>query len=229
MTTRAEPSSGHPLIKAIEIIADPTRIRIMLDETRSEILKIMKDGIYRDGVLSHDLSVSEIAERLGSPPQRIYHHVDKLVEFEFIEKSREEKKIRSITTYYQRTAKAFIISFDSDNPSKDLTSKTDKWVRSMLRSFGIRLHDHEIYTLIELIAKLWQKSAQIIEKLSEKVLDDISYKNFDKSFGFLNEIMLHNDPAVQEIRDQISSMILPNFHKPDIDQDAEPEIEVVKN
>jgi DNA-binding transcriptional ArsR family regulator len=225
VTKEAETSEGQADTRSIEIVSDPVRIRTMLDETRSEILKIVKMGIYREGILTYDMSVGEISDRIGSAPQRIYHHVDKLIEHGFLEKSREEKKVRSITTYYKRTAKAFIINYDADNPPKDVANKTEEWVKTMLTGFNIQLHSHEIITLLELISKLWHRSAIIMQSLSTKVSNDISYKDFDQVFGFLNDIMLYNDPEVRETKDAISKILVPKLNKPEIEQKLEMELE----
>ncbi len=226
MKNKADPDKGKASTKSIEIVSDPERIRIMLDETRSEILKIIKMGTNRQGKPSYDLSVGEISDRIGSAPQRIYFHVDKLVECGFLEKSREVKKKRSKTTYYKRTAMAFIINYNTDNPPKDITTKTEEWVRNMLSSFDIILDRAEIYTLFELVNKLWQRSSILIEKLSTKVSTKVSYKEFDRTFGFLNDLMLHNDEEVREIRDNISSIIIPKLLKPDIETETEIENEI---
>jgi DNA-binding transcriptional ArsR family regulator len=205
-------SKSEAMMNEILVISDPEKIRILMDETRREILKVMNTNSFRDGKKAFDMSVGEIAEALGSQPQRIYHHIDKLVEAGFVVKSREEKKTRSIVTYYKRTAKAFIIAYEESDVSREIfTKRSHDFLATLQEAFKLKFSPEEVEELSNLISKLWKNRSKHIESLSKKLNPDFKGKDVDFMFRFLREIMECNDSIYKETIVKITKIVSPKL------------------
>lgn len=175
-------------IKPMAIISNPERIRIMLDETRLSILRVMRLGIYRGDKYAHDFTVTEIAERMETNPQRIYHHVDKLVEHNFLIKSREEKKKRSIISYYKRTSQGFVISYNSDEPLPQLQDRHMQFINSIKDTFDLTISDNELEELGMLMGKLLKMESIVLNELNSVIKPKC---NVDKNIFFIIQFVQH--------------------------------------
>ena len=93
----------------VEIVSDPQRIKALIDENRLGILRALREGITEENdTIRYEMTVPEIAQRLGKKAPNLYHHADVLVEHGFLEVARQEQKKRSFITYYRRTKPVFI-------------------------------------------------------------------------------------------------------------------------
>ncbi|MCY3414069.1 MAG: winged helix-turn-helix transcriptional regulator [Candidatus Heimdallarchaeota archaeon] len=175
--------------ESIAIISDPEKIRIMLDETRLQILRVMRHGIQRQGEpLSYDYTVAEISDLLKTKPQRIYHHVDKLIAHGFLIKSKEEKKSRSTLAYYRRTANGFIISYDSDQEIEDLSNHNKDFMNNLLKVFEIELNEEEIAKTYLLLDELMKLESKIFKTLNDRITTTHQTNN-DRIFNFTRFMM----------------------------------------
>ncbi len=208
-----EDTSTKPIMKTFEIVSDPERIKVILDKTRKNILAVMKRGISRDGKLSFEFTVAEISELLNTSPQRIYHHVDKLVEYNFLVKSREVKKVRSILTYYQRTARAFIISFSENDTYDNITMKNYDWFENLSKIFNLDLKDKEIKKLANLYRKFEIKESGIYETITSKISDDIDFESMVDYVWFIRNLMILTDPEIKQTLENIAEILIPKFIK----------------
>ncbi len=143
-------------IPEIQVISDPEVIKILLNPTRREILKVLRKGYYRDGSskISYDMSVSEIAEILETTPQRLYHHIDKLIEAGLVEKSREMKKVRSVITFYRRTARNFIIAYEADETGQMYEEQGKNLAKTLDEAFNLKLSEREKERLANLLTNI---------------------------------------------------------------------------
>lgn len=203
-----------PKMKVIEIVADPHRIRILLDETRGKILEAMRRGITRKGEHSYDMTVAEIARDMDVKPQKIYFHIDKLLEHDFIVKSKEEKKKRTITTYYRRTAQSFIISYSDDSTVTEMSSRSREWYENLSRVFSLDLSQDDIDKLIDLSRQISLGQERFIELLSNSVDENKVNIEPAKIFNFIwhiQNILVHSDDQLHETMIQYRKLLLKNL------------------
>lgn len=205
--------SKNDNIKPMAIVSDPERIRIMLDETRLSILRVMRLGIYRGDQNTHDFTVAEIAERMETNPQRIYHHVDKLVEHDFLIKSREEKKKRSIITYYQRTAQGFVISYNSDEPLPQLEDRHMQFINSIIDTFDLSVSDDELRELGFLMGKLLKMESNVLNELNSVIKSKCNVdKNIFYIIQFVQHLQLIDNEESYKIYKNLSNILLKSLN-----------------
>lgn len=87
-----------PEMRAFKYIRDPRAFEVIADPTRRRIIYLLR---------AKEQTVSQIAESLGKTPQAIYHQIRKLLEVGLVEVSKEERTDHFIETYYRAAAEVF--------------------------------------------------------------------------------------------------------------------------
>ncbi|MHA1213649.1 MAG: ArsR/SmtB family transcription factor [Candidatus Heimdallarchaeota archaeon] len=104
----------------VTIVSKPERIKILVDPMRRKILRTMREGLENDdGTIRKEMTVPEIARKLGVSAPKCYHHLDLLVDHGFVRVAKEEKKKRTSITYYERTAPAFVLASSIDEVERE--------------------------------------------------------------------------------------------------------------
>jgi len=157
---------GIVLRRDIVIIKDPEVAKLFADGTRRHILHSLRH---------HELSTADLAKALDKSHSSIIHHLNLLKEAGLVEKSREEKKRNLVQTYYQSTAKRFIISYSlSDSLSRD-ASEILNWRKEMLNktlegleAFGVAVPEEERGRVLELLGACYIKEQKAFEEAIEQ-------------------------------------------------------------
>ena len=132
-------ASSKPLV---QVISEPEQIKIISDDERITIIKMIHEGVEdKDGKIRRALSVPEIARKMGTSAPRIYHHIDILVKHNLLIPY-EVKKTRRSTTYYMRSASAFILLWNLDNVEIAETSKNVNEL--IIKGLGLDISKKEI-------------------------------------------------------------------------------------
>jgi len=150
--------------KEVKVVQDPERVKLAIEDTRSDILSLLK---------VNDMTLSQMAESLDKDHSTIYRHVKKLEEAGYIEEIGEQKDHHIPKKVYSRTANVFLLnpsSIDEGAPS-DITinweRKNAAKILDLLEVMGYSLKDED--TKEEVIEDL---SAFFIE-LKDRVMDPI--------------------------------------------------------
>ncbi len=123
------------------VLKDPEQIKVVVDETRRNILSLLK---------FNDLTVSQIADVLQKDQSTIYRHMSKLEEAGFVEVWGEKKTHHIPEKVYTRTAHFFILVPESEEESKILESYSAKRMERLyhlMKRMGAKIRiDEEIIT-----------------------------------------------------------------------------------
>ncbi|RMG38704.1 MAG: ArsR family transcriptional regulator [Methanobacteriota archaeon] len=184
-------------IPEVQVISDPEVIKILLNPTRREILRVLRKGYYRDGSskISYDMSVGEIAEILETTPQRLYHHIDKLIEAGLVEKSREVKKVRSVITFYRRTARNFIIAYEADETGQMYEEQGKNLAKTLDETFDLSLSDTEKEKVANLLTKISRNSSFYFSQLAEKLSPNYQGKDVHWAMDIVRRAFQIDDPT----------------------------------
>lgn len=85
-------------MRAFKVISNPEAFQLMADETRRQIVYLLR---------VKERTVSQLAAELDRTPQAVYHHIRKLKEADMVEIAREVRVDHFIETYYRASAELF--------------------------------------------------------------------------------------------------------------------------
>ncbi len=124
-------------MKEIEIVDDPEKIKIIIEETRAKILRLLR---FRD------MTISEMASILNKDVSTIFRHVKKLENAGLIRITGERKIHNVPEKLYGRTAKTIILapeSFEKSSVVRRFEEKRTANIRRALEEMGYDVEDED--------------------------------------------------------------------------------------
>jgi DNA-binding transcriptional ArsR family regulator len=191
----------------VEIVSDPERIKILVDPMRRKILRTMREGLEEEGKIRKEMTVPEIARKLGVSAPKCYHHLDLLVEHRFVRVAKEEKKKRTSITYYERTSPAFVLASTIDEVERKEGIKTDPLISFINHGFHFQLSEKEQEEAQKLIDEFSSRSHQIFVKVAEALKGNIPDEKMRDVLGFVSNQFVFQDKKCKEIRDELDKYI----------------------
>ncbi len=195
--------------KNIEIVTDPKRIRALIDENRLEILRALREGIRDDDErIRNELTIPEIASKLGKKSPNLYHHADVLVETGFLEIARQETKKRSSITYYRRTKPVFVIAYDPEQEMpRDIYDKP--LMAELASSFGLNKDVSEKLHEMMREYRLYRNKAlqKVTNEMEELQQVPISQEFLYEAVTTLADIYLHLDEEFPKLAKEFLNLL----------------------
>lgn len=156
------------------VLKDPEKIKIVVDETRRNILSLLR---------FNDLTVSQIADILQKDQSTIYRHMSKLEEAGFVEVIDEKKTHHIPEKVYTRTAHFFILVPETEEKSRILetySAKRMEQVYHLLKKMGapVKITDDLITEGRRFVAALRSELFKEYEEIDEP-LDIIMLKKLE--------------------------------------------------
>ncbi|MFW6195992.1 MAG: winged helix-turn-helix domain-containing protein [Thermoplasmatota archaeon] len=152
--------------KDVRVIKDPDRLRVSLEENRSQILALLR---------VKDMTISQISEALNKDQSTIYRHVKKLEEAGLVEVCGERRQHHIPERVYGRTANIFIPRIEpmeTGNPSSvQLTWKKE--------------HVEETIEFLEEIGYEFEDKEKIVDRFN-RFLKEVN-DNITKKIGIIND------------------------------------------
>ncbi len=148
-------------MKEIEIVDDPEKIKIIIEDTRTKILRLLR---FRD------MTISELASILNKDVSTIFRHIKKLERAGFV-KVTGERRIHNVPEkIYGRTARTIFLapeSYVKDETIKKMNKKRVEILAETLHSIGYEVTDLD--ALFDFLVRLDELSIEDIEKLEKDV------------------------------------------------------------
>ncbi|MCG3218356.1 MAG: winged helix-turn-helix transcriptional regulator [Candidatus Heimdallarchaeota archaeon] len=190
-------ASNKPLV---QVISEPEKIKIISDDERIKILRMIHEGIEdKEGKTRRALSVPEIASKMGTSAPRIYHHIDILVSHGLLIPY-EVKKTRRSTTYYMRSASAFIMLWSLDDEEKIETSKNVNEL--IIQGLDIKISKKDIEVGSELRNEVQFIMNNCLKEVSDKIKDKIPEERLFEILRHLAFLkFIANDENVEKARE----------------------------
>ena len=120
----------------MQIITDPSVGKLLADETRRRILRI----------ISHEeMSATDLAKKLDKNHSSIVHHLHTLLEAELIEVTREEQVRNMIQPYYKAVSPEFHVSYrvtEALEEDPDYSAYTEAYLERLVD--GLNMYEVEI-------------------------------------------------------------------------------------
>ncbi len=178
------------MVKGVIIVSEPERIKILADETRFEILHLLRRG---------PMSIRELTMMLHRDRTTIYRHIKTLEKAGFVEEIGKEGAER----IYARTARIFMIRPEKDE--KEVEEIREKYfgieaeaILNLLKHVGFWVEDEcRFVKLMERILKeIDENSKEYLEKLRQIDITEVEF------LYLMNTLVLLNSPKLQkEIRE----------------------------
>ncbi len=157
-------------MKEIEVVDDPERIKIIIEETRSKILHLLR---FRD------MTISELASILNKDISTIFRHIKKLEKAGFVRVTGERKLHNVPEKIYGRTARTFLLapeSYKKDEMIKKFSRRRMETVLIALESLGYKIKNKK-------------ELEDLLLELEEIPLKEIENLKMDLDWGALRRLM----------------------------------------
>ncbi len=179
-------------MKEIEIVSDPDVIKLITEETRSKILRLLR---FRD------MTISELSSILNKDISTIFRHIKKLEKAGLVSVTGERKIHNIPEKVYGRTIKTLFLAPEAYERSafiRRLQEKSAETIKEALGEIGYEVRDLEF--LKDIIAYLDEITLEDINRLTR----DMEWNNLRK----LKEILILlniDDKKIEELRKKIQS------------------------
>lgn len=158
--------------KEFEVITDMKKIKLLLEDTRREI-------VFRY-LVAREMTVKQLADQMGKAPGTILHHVNKLKQAGVIRQVRtRETETGIVERYYRATAKDFRLGISEvigpdDTPTKRGRSRAESTILG-LSTLGITISGDELARAKELLSKLYAIETEILNVIDKR--ESIAYQS----------------------------------------------------
>jgi DNA-binding transcriptional ArsR family regulator len=194
-------------MKAIKVIDDPEKFKLLADETRRKIVFLLR---------ATEMTVSQIASTIEVTPQAIYHHIKKLQKADLVQVTREERVGHLIESYYRATAEAFMCSVGATPSGREFFEKQMGTALDSLVKIGFDMEYDE-----DDVQSLIQKQDELTKCCSDKefenemkdALDDLDnttlavIKDYGKLLAMTEEEFSKQQMLKREFREALRSLL----------------------
>ena len=153
----------------VRIITDPEVGKLLADETRRSILKI----------ISHrEMSATDLAKKLDKNHSSIVHHLNTLLEAGLIEITREEHVRNMIQPYYKAVSKDFHVSYrvtEALEGDPDYSAYTDNYLEKLLeglKMYGVNIPESEYPRVKQLLLRCHIYNKRAYEERIQRKTED---------------------------------------------------------
>ncbi|MBK5112941.1 MAG: winged helix-turn-helix transcriptional regulator [Candidatus Heimdallarchaeota archaeon] len=200
--------NGEGASSIVKIVTDPDKIKILVDPMRRKILGTMREGLENeDGTIRKEMTVPEIARKLGVSAPKCYHHLDLLVEHGFVRVAKEEKKKRTSITYYERTSPAFVLASSIDELERKEGKRESPLIMFINDGFMLGLTDNEKDEAQELIDEFTERNHKYIIKAAQQFKGKIPDERMREVLNFVSNQYASQDKRCLEIRKELNNYL----------------------
>jgi len=188
--------------RKVKVITDPEVIKLMLEDTRRQILKLLRN---------REMTISQLSDILGKTPQTVYHHIEKLKEVGLVEVKRTEMKGNLVEKYYGRTADVFYINlYLGDEELRYLARSKLKTKLDIFKALGYKFDEEQ---LLDIMDKITEKEHSYTTKISkelegkEEALKEFSNEDIIHAVDWLSMAELGRDKEALELLRKLGEIL----------------------
>jgi len=188
--------------KKVKVITNPEVIKLMLEDTRRQILKLLRN---------REMTISQLSDILGKTPQTVYHHIEKLKEVGLVEVKRTEMKGNLVEKYYGRTADVFYINlYLGDEELRYLARSKLKTKLDIFKALGYKFDEEQ---LLDIMDKITEKEHSYTTKISkelegkEEALKEFSNEDIIHAVDWLSMAELGRDKEALELLRKLGEIL----------------------
>ncbi len=190
------------------IIKDPEVAKLFADDTRRSILHMLRH---------HEMSTTDLAKALEKNHSSIIHHLNLLKDASLVEVTRTERVRNMVQTYYQSTAKRFIISYSlSEAISGEEgveTWRTDMLQNTMegLKAYGVEVPEGERDRALKLMDAFFLREQKAFEETVEQQVEPVTSERWHNRqvTQLLSRIKLADDREHVKVVKELKGLLKP--------------------
>lgn len=189
-------------MREIIIIKDAEVAKLLADETRCQIINLLK---------IKEMSTNQLAKILDKPASSIDHHLKVLKAAGLIELAYERRRGNIIERFYKASARHYIVSYSLSERDaslfKDWNEKLSEDIASLMQSFGYNISD--ISRLTRLIEEFNTFKRMIFENLASRDVNPSALKP-PVSFllmDILTHLELYRSEKYRKLMDELLSIV----------------------
>ena len=208
MSPDAKTRSDERADQSVKVVSDPEKIKILVDPMRRKILRTMREGIENeDGTIRKEITVPEIARKLGVSAPKCYHHLDLLLENGFVRVAKEEKKKRTSITYYERTAPAFVLASTIDEIEREEGLRTEPLMFYINKGFEMNLSEKEQEEAQRLLDELGSRRHSLVVKVAKDIKGNIPEDKIRDVLNSVSNVLASQDERCNEIFKELNKFL----------------------
>lgn len=191
------------MIVDVEFVEDTERIKVLLEDTRLNILSLLK---------VENMSISQISESLEKDRSTIYRHIKKLEERGFVELKGERVVNNVPEMVYGRTAGLFLPCPKAMGP-ENISKRGPNWdeqgaqkIVDVMDKIGYESTDHEELSkkFTDLFSYMNEEVIQNLKNSEE--LQDLTYLNLLKVKALIFFLEMEKNPELQERVEELADV-----------------------
>jgi DNA-binding transcriptional ArsR family regulator len=193
-------------MRAIKFIRDPEAFEVIADPTRRRIIYLLR---------AKELTVSQIADSLDKTPQAIYHQIKKLLATGLVEVAREERVDHFIETYYRASAEVF--EFHHGESSLPESEREFREGLEALAKVGIKINADQALIAKVMEIELKEGKLGLKPELEEKIsgLEEVGFLTKQHIYKYAQLLGMTDEQFDQMIADEraLRSLLKSNLGK----------------
>ena len=195
--------------KDVIIVKDPEVAKLFADDTRRDILHMLRH---------HEMTTTDLAKALNKNHSSVIHHLHLLKGAGLVEETRTEKVRNMVQSYYQSTAKRFIISYSLSEAISG-EGGAEAWREDMLqntmeglKSYSIEVPEKERGKALKLMNAFFLREQKALEEIIEQQKEPVSLKKGSnwQIIQLLTRIKLADDREHARVVDELRDLLKPS-------------------
>ncbi len=197
-----EDGSTTDLVKDLEVITDPKKIKVLFEPTRASIVF--------EYLVNSSMTVKQLSEAIGKNPGTILHHIQKLQDIGVVVQERTELTPTGIVQrYYRATAKEYRLGIsgmmEANGGVARFAKDRLKSIVSSLSVYGIEVPETQVEEAMGILRRLIERENAVNSNLF--IADEKSYGKLPPSVrGDASRVMrrlaLDEDLEYQKLREE---------------------------
>jgi DNA-binding transcriptional ArsR family regulator len=190
------------------IIKDPEVAKLFADDTRRGILHMLRH---------HEMSTTDLAKALEKSHSSIIHHLNLLKDAGLVEVTRTERVRNMVQTYYQSTAKRFIISYSLSEAISG-EGGVETWRADMLqntmeglKAYGVEVPERERDRALKLMDTFFLREQKALEETVEQQVEPGTSERWHNRqvIQLLSRMKLADDKEHAKVVRELKSLLKP--------------------
>ncbi len=190
------------------IIKDPEVAKLFADDTRRSILHMLRH---------HEMSTTDLAKALEKSHSSIIHHLNNLKDAGLVMVTRTERVRNMVQTYYQSTAKRFIISYSLSEAISG-EEGVETWRADMLqntmegmKAYGVEVPEGERDRALKLMDTFFLEEQKAFEETVEQQVEPKTPERWHNRqvIQLLSRIKLADDKEHAKVVRELKGLLKP--------------------